>query len=262
MTRLREVWDRGGASVGGWCVIPSPFSAELMGLSGFDWVCLDMQHGLIGYDALVPMLQALSRTGTPSFVRVPWNQPDHIMKALDAGAQGVVVPMVNSTADAEAATGACRYPPRGYRSWGPVRAALELNGFNPETANREVVCVVMVETAAALADLDSILSVPGIDGVYVGPNDMAVTHGLPPDANATRPEHRRLISSVREACDRHGIVAGIHCGTWETAAGWREEGFRMLNVASDAVFLRGAAAEVVKSLTGEPAPKPTTSSYA
>ena len=111
--RLREVWDRGGSSVGGWCVIPSPFGAELMGMAGFDWVCLDMQHGLIGYDAMVPMLQTLSRTGTPALVRVPWNQPDHIMKALDAGAQGVVVPMVNSVADARAATGACRYPPQG-----------------------------------------------------------------------------------------------------------------------------------------------------
>jgi len=262
MPRLREVWDRGGVSVGGWCVIPSPFSAELMGLAGFDWVCLDMQHGLIGYDAMVPMLQAVSRTGTPAFVRVPWNQPDHIMKALDAGAQGVVVPMVNSVADAQAATGACRYPPRGYRSWGPVRAALELSGFNPELANRDVVCAVMVETAAALADLDAILSVPGIDAVYVGPNDMAVTHGLPPNANPTDPEHRRLISSVREACDRHGIVAGIHCGSVETAAGWREEGFRMLNVLSDAVLLRTAATDVVKKLTGEPAPQPTTSSYA
>jgi 4-hydroxy-2-oxoheptanedioate aldolase len=262
MTRLREVWDRGGASIGGWCVIPSPFSAELMGLAGFDWVCLDMQHGLIGYDAMVPMLQALSRTGTPAFVRVPWNQPDHIMKALDAGAQGVVVPMVNSVADARAATGACRYPPHGYRSWGPIRAALEVNGFNPESANRDVVCAVMVETAAALADLDSILAVPGIDAVYVGPNDMAVTHGLPPNANPTDPEHRRLISLVREACDRRGIVAGIHCGTWETAAGWRDEGFRMLNVASDAVFLRSNATEIVRRLTGEPQPKPATSSYA
>ena len=260
--RLREVWDRGGASLGGWCVIPSPFAAELMGIAGFDWVCLDMQHGLIGYDAMVPMLQALSRTGTPAFVRVPWNQPDHIMKALDAGAQGVVVPMVNSVADARAATGACRYPPQGYRSWGPIRASLEVTGFNPESANREVVCAVMVETASALTDLDSILSVPGIDAVYVGPNDMAVTHGLPPNANPTDPEHRRLISSVREACDRHGIVAGIHCGTWETAAGWREEGFRMLNVASDAVFLRSNATEVVKRLTGDPQPKPATSSYA
>jgi len=262
MARLREVWDRGGASVGGWCVIPSPFSAELMGMAGFDWVCLDMQHGLIGYDAMVPMLQALSRTGTPAFVRVPWNQPDHIMKALDAGAQGVVVPMVNSVADARAATGACRYPPQGYRSWGPIRAALEVDGFSPQSANRDVVCAVMVETAAALADLDSILAVPGIDAVYVGPNDMAVTHGLPPSANPTDPEHRRLISSVREACDRRGIVAGIHCGTVETAAAWRDEGFRMLNVASDAVFLRSNATEIVKRLTGEPQAKPTTSSYA
>jgi 4-hydroxy-2-oxoheptanedioate aldolase len=262
MTKLREVWERGDASVGGWCVIPSPFAAELMGLAGFDWVCIDTQHGLIGYDAMVPMLQALARTGTPAFVRVPWNQPDHIMKALDAGAQGVVVPMVNSVAEAEAAVGACRYPPDGYRSWGPIRAALGVDGFNPASANRDVVCAVMVETAAALQDLDPILAVPGIDAVYVGPNDMAVTHGMPPSADPTDPEHRRLITAVREACDRRGIVAGIHCGTWETAARWRDEGFRMLNVASDAVFLRGTAASTVKRLTGETAPKPATSSYA
>lgn len=262
MTTLREVWDRGGPSVGGWCVIPSPFAAELMGLAGFDWVCIDTQHGLIGYDALVPMLQALARTGTPAFVRVPWNQPDHIMKALDAGAGGVVVPMVNSVAEAQAAVGACRYPPDGYRSWGPIRAALGVDGFSPASANRDVVCAVMVETAAALRDLDPILAVPGIDAVYVGPNDMAVTHGLPPSADPTDPEHRRLITAVREACDRRGIVAGIHCGTAETAARWRDEGFRMLNVASDAVFLRGTAAATVRHLAGGSAPKPATSSYA
>ena len=259
---LRELWERGEPTLGGWCVIPSPFAAELMGRAGYDWVCIDTQHGLIGYDQMLPMLQALSATGTPAFVRVPSNHPADIMKALDAGAQGVVVPMVNSVADARAATGACRYPPQGYRSWGPIRAALEVDGFSPQSANRDVVCAVMVETAAALADLDSILAVPGIDAVYVGPNDMAVTHGLPPSANPTDPEHRRLISSVREACDRRGIVAGIHCGTVETAAAWRDEGFRMLNVASDAVFLRSNATEIVKRLTGEPQAKPTTSSYA
>jgi len=262
VTKLRQVWERGDASVGGWCVIPSPFAAELIGLAGFDWVCIDTQHGLIGYDAMVPMLQALARTGTPAFVRVPWNQPDHIMKALDAGAEGVVVPMVNSVAEAQAAVGACRYPPAGYRSWGPIRAALGVEGFNPESANRDVVCAVMVETAAALQDLDPILAVPGIDAVYVGPNDMAVTHGMPPNADPTDPEHRRLITAVREACDRRGIVAGVHCGTWETAARWRDEGFRMLNVASDAVFLRGTAASTVKHLTGQTATKPATSSYA
>jgi len=258
---LREIFDRGGASIGGWCVIPSPFAAELMGLAGFDWVCVDMQHGLAGHDALVGMLQVLDKTGTPSFVRVPWNQPDHIMKALDAGAHGVIVPMVNTVEDARRAVGACRYAPDGYRSWGPIRAALGRDGFSPQSANRDVVCAVMIETADALERVDEILSVPGIDAVYVGPNDLAVSGGLPPDANATHPRHRALINRVREACDRHGVVAGIHCGGWETAARWREEGFRMLNVSSDAVFLRSGAAEVLRRLREQPEPRPVTSSY-
>jgi 4-hydroxy-2-oxoheptanedioate aldolase len=260
--RLREVFERGDASIGGWCVIPSPFAAELMALAGFDWVCVDMQHGLVGYDALVPMLQVLNRLGTPAFVRVPWNAPDHIMKALDAGAHGVIVPMVNSAADARAATGACRYAPDGYRSWGPIRASFAKDGFDPAWANRDVVCAVMIETAEAVAGVDEILAVPGIDAVYVGPNDLAVSNGLPPDANATRPEHRALITRIREACDRHGVVAGIHCGSWETAAQWREEGFRMLNVNSDAVFLRTNAMAVLKNLKGSAEPRQTTSSYA
>ena len=260
--RLRELWDRGETTVGGWCVIPSPFAAELMGRAGFDWVCVDMQHGLVGYDAMVPMLQALEATGTPSLVRVPWNSPDHIMKALDAGAHGVVVPMVNSIAEAQAATGACRYPPAGHRSWGPVRAAFAAPGFDPAWANADVVCVVMIETAAGVAAAETIASVPGVDGVYVGPNDLAVTHGMAPDGRVAEPEHERLVLRVKEACDRAGVVAGIHCSGWETAARWREHGFRMLNVDSDAVFLRGRAQEVLHRL-GERTPAPTTgSSYA
>jgi len=105
---LRELWDRGEPTVGGWCVIPSPFAAELMGRAGYDWVCIDTQHGVIGYDQMLPMLQALSATGTPAFVRVPWNQPSDIMKALDAGAEGVIVPMVSSEEEARRAVGACR----------------------------------------------------------------------------------------------------------------------------------------------------------
>lgn len=260
--RLREVWERGDASVGGWCVIPSPFSAELMGRAGYDWVCIDMQHGLVGYDALVPMLQALQGTGTPSLVRVPWNSPDHIMKALDAGAQGVVVPMVNSVADARAAVGACRYPPDGYRSWGPIRASFANSSFNPAWANRDVVCVVMIETAAAVANAGEILSVPGIDAVYVGPNDLAVTHGMTPDARVTDARHEELVLGIKRACDQAGVVAGIHCSGWDTAARWREHGFRMLNIDSDAVFLGAGAREVLRRLGEKPEPQQSTSSYA
>jgi 4-hydroxy-2-oxoheptanedioate aldolase len=263
MRTLRELWDGGGVTLGGWCVIPSAFSAELMGRSGFDWVCVDTQHGLIGYDQMALMLQALSITGTPAFVRVPWNTPGDIMKSLDAGAQGVIVPMVNSADDARRVVGACRYPPEGYRSWGPIRAALGVDGYAPATANRRVVVAVMIETVEAVERADEIVSVPGVDAVYVGPNDLAVTHGMTPSADRFDESHARLVERVLEACQRHGVTAGIHCGSVETAVRWRELGFRMFNVTSDGVFLRTAATQVVKSLGGEPAPaRPASSSYA
>jgi len=247
---LRELWERGEPTIGGWCVVPSPFSAEMMGRAGFDWICIDTQHGLIGYDQMLPMLQALTATGTPGFVRVPWNLPADIMKALDAGAQGVIVPMVNSKAEAERAAGACRYPPQGYRSWGPTRAALQVSGYGTENANRAVVCMVMIETVEGLASIDEILSVPGVDGVFIGPNDLAVTHGMKPDATASAPEHRRLIEEILEACKRRGLIAGIHCAGPDTAIRWRDAGFRMLNVDNDSVFLRSGAARVLEALRG------------
>ncbi len=262
MTTLRELWDRGGVTAGGWCAIPSAFSAELMGRCGFDWVCVDTQHGLVGYDQMALMLQALSITGTPAFVRVPWNTPGDIMKALDAGAQGVIVPMVSSAEEARQAVGACRYPPDGFRSWGPVRAALGVDGYSPATGNRRVVAAVMIETAAGVAAADEIVAVPGVDAVYVGPNDLAVTHGMAPSADTFDERHSQVIRSILAACQRRGIVAGIHCGSVQTALRWREEGFRMLNVTSDAIFLRTAASRVVETLHGEPAAAGPTSSYA
>ena len=263
MSSLRELWDRGGVTVGGWCVIPSPFSAELMGRSGFDWVCVDTQHGLIGFDQMAPMLQTLAVTGTPAFVRVPWNTPGDIMKALDAGAQGVIVPMVNSADEARRVVGACRYPPEGYRSWGPIRAALGVDGYSPEVGNRRVVVAVMIETADGVAAADEIVAVPGVDAVYVGPNDLAITHGMQPSADAFTDEHAELVTRVLAACQRHGVVPGIHCGSADTARRWRDRGFRMLNVTSDAVFIRTGASAVVKALAEAPAPaQPASSSYA
>lgn len=263
MTTLRELWDRGGVTVGGWCVIPNAFSAELMGRSGFDWVCLDTQHGLIGHDQLSPMLQALAITDTPAFVRVPWNTPGDIMKALDAGAQGVIVPMVNSAEEARRVVGACRYPPEGYRSWGPVRASLGVDGYSPQVGNQRVVVAVMIETAAGVAAADEIVSVPGVDAVYVGPNDLAITHGLQPSADAFGDEHAQLVESILAACQRHHVVPGIHCGSVDVARRWLDRGFRMLNVTSDAVFMRAGAAAVVRALVGKPAPaQPASSSYA
>ena len=254
MTTLRELWDSGRPAIGGWCTVPNSFTAELMGRAGYDWVCVDTQHGLLGQDSMVTMLQALAITDTPAFVRVTWNEPDLIMRALDSGAQGVIVPMVNSAADARRAAGACRYIPDGYRSWGPIRASLGRPNFTPETANRDVVCAVMVETEEAVANLDEILSVDGVDAVYVGPSDLAVSLGLQPTGDPAEPRHVETIERILEACLRHGVVAGIHCGSVETAKRWLDAGFRMVNVNNDAVFVRTTAVGVVKALKGEPAP--------
>ena len=242
---LRELWDGTDATIGGWCSIPSPFSAELMGRCGFDWVCIDTQHGLVGYDQMVPMLQALSITATPAFVRVPWNQPDHIMKALDAGAQGVIVPMVDTEEDARAAVRAAKYPPVGARSWGPIRAAFDVPGYSPETANRRTVVAVMIETPGGVENLDAILAVPGVDAVYVGPSDLALGHGMTPTLSPTDPEHVKLIETIVDRCRERGIVAGIHCDSVETVRRWHARGYGMFTVGSDAALMRGAATAAV-----------------
>ena len=242
---LRELWDGTEATIGGWLSIPSPFSAELMGRSGFDWVCIDTQHGVIGYDQMMPMLEALSITATPAFVRVPWNQPDHIMKSLDAGAQGVIVPMVSTEEDARAAVAAAKYPPMGMRSWGPIRAALDVPDYSPETANRRTIVAVMIETPGGVENLDAILAVPGVDAVYVGPSDLALGHGMTPTLNATDPDHVRLIETIVDRCRRHGIVAGIHCDSVETVHRWHARGYSMFTVGSDAALMRQAATAVV-----------------
>jgi len=242
---LRELWDGTDATIGGWCSIPSPFSAELIGRCGFDWVCIDTQHGLVAYDQMAPMLQALSITATPAFVRVAWNQPDHIMKALDAGAQGVIVPMVSSEEEARAAVAAAKYPPMGMRSWGPIRAAFDVENYSPEVANRRTIVAVMIETPGGVENLDAILAIPGVDAVYVGPSDLALGHGMTPTLAVTDPEHERLIETVVDACRRHGVVAGIHCDSVETVRRWHARGYAMFTVGSDAALMRQAATAVV-----------------
>jgi 4-hydroxy-2-oxoheptanedioate aldolase len=226
-------------------VIPGSFTAEVMARSGFDWVCIDTQHGLIDYRQMVGMLQGVTAAGVPAFVRVPWNEPGSIMRALDAGAAGVIVPMVNSPEEARAAAGACRYPPDGYRSWGPTRASLLVADYSPELANRSVTCAVMVETVPALEQLREILSVPGVDALFMGPSDFAVSMGLAPRSDD--PEHRRRLEVVPTLCREYGVVAGIACGSTELLARWREAGYRMLALPSDLVMLRQAAATMLSA---------------
>ena len=239
MSSLRDRWQAGEATLGAWCTIPSSWTAEMAARSGHDWVCIDTQHGLIGYDVMLPMLQAISAGGARSFVRVPWNEPGAIMKALDAGAGGVIVPMVNSVEQARAAAGAMRYPPKGIRSMGPVRAR------EVDQDWQQPVCVVMIETVEAVAQARDILSVPGVDAVFVGPNDLAVSAGLESSYEGRHPEHRRLIEAIAEAARANGVAAGIMCGTAEVARQWHELGFVMLGLQSDTRLLAAATEGLV-----------------
>jgi 4-hydroxy-2-oxoheptanedioate aldolase len=215
-------------------VLPSNVAAEYMARAGFDWLCVDMQHGSIDYQVAIGMLQAISTTDTVPIVRVPWNEPGIIMKTMDAGAYGVIVPMVNSRAEAEAAVGACRYAPEGYRSYGPGRVVLYAGPDYFANANRTVLCICMIETREAIENAEEIISTPGVDAIYIGPSDLSVSLGLPPASDHDAPEFARAIDKVLALCKQYGVIAGAHCGTTDVAKKRIAQGFRFVQVADDA----------------------------
>jgi 4-hydroxy-2-oxoheptanedioate aldolase len=253
--RFRELLEADRPLFGAWCLVPGSFPIEIMGRAGFDWVCLDMQHGFIGGEVLLSMIQALDLTGTPSLVRVAQNDPAMILKALDAGANGVIVPMIDSPEDARAAVQSCRHPPLGSRSYGPTRLALANPGFAPDDANRDVACIVMIETAGAIRHLDEILSVPGVDGIYLGPRDLGLNLGLPGSITPDLPDAGPLVDRLLAACARHGVMPGMHALDAQTALRWREAGFKMINTCVDTVLLQQGAAENLRQVRGAGEPR-------
>jgi len=242
--RLRRKWENGEPAVGCWLTLPSSFSAEVLAHAGFDWLCVDLQHGLIDYAQMVGMLQAMSSQDATPLVRVPWNEPGIIGKCLDAGAAGVIVPMVNSREEAEAAVRACRYAPVGARSYGPLRARYSAGSDYFANANSTICCIVMVETAQAVDDVDSIVSVPGVDAVYVGPADLSLTLGLQPGPDNPDESFTSAIGRILEACSCHGVVPGI-AGNSTTAPKRIAQGFLMVEAASDSGLLVAGAAGVL-----------------
>ncbi len=251
--KVKQAWREGRVAYGAWLGIPSSFSAEIVAHQAFDYVCVDMQHGLIDYQVAVTMLQALSTTDVTPFVRVPWNEPGIIGKMLDAGAYGIVIPMVNSVAEAEAAAGACRYQPQGYRSFGPVRAAYYAGADYATGANDEIAYIPMIETTRAIAQLDAILAVPGIDAVYVGPADLSLTLGLPPRMDNTDAKFEEARMTIVNGCKKRGIIAGIHANA-QLAARHAEAGYQMITISSDTGALASGAAADVRHVHGSSAP--------
>jgi 4-hydroxy-2-oxoheptanedioate aldolase len=248
---LRQLHAEGKPTLGGWLSIPSSVSAEIAAHAGFDWLCIDMQHGLIDYSSAVPMLQAISTTDAVPIVRVPWNEPGIIMKALDAGAYGVIIPMVNTRAEAEAAAGACHYAPRGYRSYGPLRAAIYAGRNYFDNADDTVLCIPMIETKQALENVDEILGTSGVDACYVGPADLSVSLGLPPRQDHDGGPFTEALETVVAACKRHGVVPGVHAGTTATALKRIAQGFRFIEMCADAESLARTSAADLKAVRGE-----------
>ncbi len=240
-------------TLGGWLAIPSPVSAEAVARAGFDYVCIDTQHGGVEYSDALPMIQAILLGGASPIVRVPWNEPGIIGKMLDAGAHGVIVPMVNSVAEAEAVVRACRYSPDGARSFGPGLVAPRVDGSYVEWAKDNVAVIPMIETTQAIAALDDILAVDGIDAIYVGPADLSLTLGLPPGNNDDEASFADALTTIVSACQRAGVVAGIHSSGSLTPRRLAA-GFRMVTVTTDTVAMRlGLTAELerAKSAPGD-----------
>lgn len=268
--KIREAWAQGKPVINGWLSIGNPFTAEIIAAQGYDAVSIDQQHGFLGYEAMATMLQVLKGSPVTPMVRVPWLAAGDVMKALDAGALGIICPMVNSRAEAEQFVSYMRYPPHGQRSFGPTRAIIAHGSDYAQHADQSVIALAMIETADGMKNLDEIVRTPGLDGVYIGPADL--TLGLtgrkyPTGFDREEPEMIDAIKTILRKAHDAGIKACLHCGSGAYAAkaiGW---GFDMVTLLNDVRLLATAAAANVKearSLIGqavESAPAPKNSSY-
>ncbi len=233
-TKVAKIWASGKAVVNGWLAIPSGFSAEVMAQCGFDSVTVDMQHGVQDYQSMVQCFQAMNGHPVTPMVRVPWNEPGIIGKVLDAGAMGVICPMINTKKEAEAFVQYCKYPPMGTRSNGPIRAGMygEATSYQA-TANAETLCIPMIETKTAIKNLEAILDVEGVAGVYIGPSDLGLSYGLAPKLDRDEPEILKIYDKILKECSKRGLYAGIHTSGAADAAKCIARGFRLTTLAND-----------------------------
>lgn len=249
--RARALMEAGNVAVNAWLSNGSPYAAEVVGHCGFDAVTVDLQHGMLGRDSLVPLLAAISATPAVPMVRVGSSDPAEIGWVLDAGAYGVIVPSVDTPVRAREVVAAARYPPLGRRSFGPSRGLLYGGADYTARATEEVMVWLMVESVEALGHLDDILATDGAYGVYLGPNDLALDMGLAP-GGVMAPEVEQAAVRVQERAAVHGLRAGIFCADGQQARAWADRGFSLVTPGNDMSMIRAAAAERIGHVRGAP----------
>ena len=245
---ILDIWKNGKAAVNGWLSIPNSFTAESMSKMGWDSLTIDMQHGINDYSTAIPMLQAISGSSAIPFARVPWNEPGIIMKMLDAGTCGIIAPMINNKKECERFVSYCRYPPLGQRSFGPMRAQL-IHGLDYiKNANSEIVTLAMIETQDAVNNLDEILSVENLNGVYIGPADMSIAYGLEPKFDVRKDPVYSNIKLIVKKAKEYGKIAGIHNGTIQYAKEMIALGYQFITISSDFRGMTSFAQDILQEM--------------
>ena len=235
--QARALLAQGRIVLNGWSVIPGGFLAEVMASLGWDAMTIDMQHGIIGRTDMVAMLQAISTTPLTPMVRLAANDPTLIGQALDAGAMGVICPLINSADDTARFVAACRYPPSGVRSSGATRAMIYAGFDYGRYADDQVLKFAMIETADGLTRLDEIAATPGLDGLYVGPSDLSLALGGTQGFDKDEPAMLQAYARIVAACRSHGLVAGIHTASPAFAGRMADLGFRLITLVGDFNFI-------------------------
>jgi 4-hydroxy-2-oxoheptanedioate aldolase len=247
--KLKEIFKKGGSAINGWLQIPNSFTAELMANQSWDSLTLDMQHGVIDYSHAISMLQAISTTNVVPLARVNWNEPGQIMKILDAGAYGIICPMVSNRKEAENFVQACMYPPRGYRSYGPIRGLVYGGPDYADEANNEILKFAMIETKESLDNLDEIMQTPGLDGIYIGPADLSLALGEKPSFD--KPEGDpvyNVIMKILEHAKKNKIIAGIQNAQPEYAQKMIKKGFQLVTIGTDQRFMTAAVKAALSTI--------------
>jgi 4-hydroxy-2-oxoheptanedioate aldolase len=247
--KLKQMFQEGKPIINGWLQIPSAFSAEVMAHQGWDSCTIDMQHGVIDYPNALGMLQSISTTDVTPLARVNWNEPGQIMKILDAGCYGIICPMVSNRKETENFVKACMYPPKGYRSFGPIRGLLYGGSDYAKHSDNEILKLAMIETKEALDKLDEILDTPNLDGIYIGPADLSLAIGEEPGFD--KPEDSKAfkeISRILDSAKKRNLLAGIHNGTVEYAKKMIKKGFNLVTVGSDQRFMSSGAKDAIEKI--------------